>query len=198
MTQLKPDHLSDELLNEYLDDAVQPELRSAIDSHIGACASCRQRLGELQAVFVALKELPDFELERDLAPEITATVQPMGAPWWAGQMLVLFQVIVTLSLLVSLWSFFARSIKSVPVTSWMLPFNVTVASLESWITAQWAAWTVSGSVSMNRTLELFGSLSFPELPAITLWLTIIVMSSLWLIGNGLLLRGSDHQGNARG
>ena len=58
------DHLSDEILNEWLDEAVEPSARAAVEAHLAGCQDCAARLDTLRSLFVRLDTLPDLPPER--------------------------------------------------------------------------------------------------------------------------------------
>ena len=62
-------HLTDEQLNEYLDDETTE--RAQIELHLAECADCAARLAALQALFAEIESLPDINLSRPLAPHFT-------------------------------------------------------------------------------------------------------------------------------
>ena len=59
--------LTDEMLTDYLDDALDPVLKGACEVHITACDACRQRLG----VFMRL-------LRADFTPDEEAMVSAIS------------------------------------------------------------------------------------------------------------------------
>jgi len=59
-------------LSAYLDDAVTPSERSAVDAHLSGCADCRTRLAELRATSTLIRALPELRPSRRLAPRIAA------------------------------------------------------------------------------------------------------------------------------
>jgi anti-sigma factor RsiW len=63
-------------LSAYLDEALGPADRAAIDAHLDTCASCRARLGELRATVSLIGALPDLAPTRRLTPRVAP------APAW--------------------------------------------------------------------------------------------------------------------
>lgn len=70
------DHLDDARLNEYLDGALAPAARAALDAHLAACPDCAARLTQYRALFADLDALPDAPLARDLSATVTARLRP--------------------------------------------------------------------------------------------------------------------------
>ena len=58
-------HLTDEQLNEYLDN--ETANRAEIETHLDSCDECAARLSTLQTLFADLDSLPEVTLSRDLA-----------------------------------------------------------------------------------------------------------------------------------
>ena len=69
-------HLSDEILNEYLDDALPPDTRAEVESHLRDCADCELRLDRLADLFFELSALPEAGLTRDLSADVVRTLTP--------------------------------------------------------------------------------------------------------------------------
>ena len=62
-------------LSDYLDDAVTPEEKTAIEKHIPTCAECRQALAELGATRRHVQSLPEVEPPPWLTSKIMAQVR---------------------------------------------------------------------------------------------------------------------------
>jgi len=70
------EHLSEETLNEMLDEALTAETLAAAQAHLEHCSDCRARLAELQALSVQLAALAPAPLQRDLAAAVLAQIKP--------------------------------------------------------------------------------------------------------------------------
>jgi anti-sigma factor RsiW len=83
MTPIHPDGVT---LNDYVDDALPPQERTAVDTHLATCASCREIIAGLRSVIAAASSLKPVDppnrawtrIERELR------IRPVGtrAPWW--------------------------------------------------------------------------------------------------------------------
>ena len=62
-------------LSDYLDDAVTPEEKAAIEKHVTTCAECRQALAELAATRRHVQSLPEVEPPPWLTGKIMAQVR---------------------------------------------------------------------------------------------------------------------------
>ena len=174
-------HLSDEILNEYLDDALPPDARAEVESHLRDCADCELRFDQLADLFFELSALPEADLTRDLSADVVRTLTPQPLPrllkWTA-----LLQVAATLTALVAslplLQTMFAMDIPAIALPSLLdltLRFDQTVTEMQTLFTQyQW---------QMPR-------LSF-EISSLYITVAVFSVTLLWLVGNGLLLRKSN-------
>jgi predicted anti-sigma-YlaC factor YlaD len=63
-------HLTDEILNEFIDDVIDADARRLVESHLKTCPACRIVLEKLRHVATALKALPEEPLIHDLTPVV--------------------------------------------------------------------------------------------------------------------------------
>lgn len=64
-------------LDDHLDGALPPAVRSSVEEHLDGCPGCRRELGELRSLAAAARELaPEVPPDRDLWPEIEARLAP--------------------------------------------------------------------------------------------------------------------------
>ena len=168
------DHLTEVQLNEYLDEASTE--RAQIESHLSSCGECAARLTTLQNLFAEIESLPELALTRSLAAPFTRTSSlPTQLPTW-------LPLTVTLQAVVALVSF----IVAAPFVIQLLP-NIETPSLSSvfiQLQTQWTSWLDMLSQFQVPTIPTF---SF-ELSSLYLMTSLVVVSMLWLVGNGLLLR----------
>lgn len=115
------EHLEEEILNEYLDDALDGERRRAVETHLARCSTCRARLQSLQRLFAELENLKIEEMERDVTPLVLSRLPPrrLSLGWrlvlavQAGILLAL--IILAIGLLTGTippqlcWSFFSTA-----------------------------------------------------------------------------------------
>ncbi|MFH1468315.1 MAG: zf-HC2 domain-containing protein [Pseudomonadota bacterium] len=74
------------LLDDYVDEALTPAERAALQAHLAACPACRAELAALHALLAEAAALPaGIEPPRDLWAGIAAQIQPTAArrPWYA-------------------------------------------------------------------------------------------------------------------
>ncbi len=167
-------HLTDEQLNEYLDNETNE--REQIELHLFSCGECAMRLAALQKLFAEIESLPELPLTRDIARFVAAGQWNLRLPHWL-RLTVFAQAALALIAL----------ILSIPFITTYIP-QIDVASLISplfEIQSLWNAWLDSLSTLQLPTI--------PELPLPILEMSslLILLASafvLWIVGNGILLR----------
>ena len=195
MTDRLIPHLSDELLNEYLDAALAPSARSTAAAHLAACPACAERLSSLSVVFSELAKLPPAPLRRDLRAGVMAAVRaqrptalrPLADPKRRPVQLVFgLQLLAAFALLAFAWPFL------VPLAGLQRIFapglfdglaaGLTGARLPS--ANLWPA--VQGWLAGLGTQS---ALLFAIVPSpLVVGLVLLAAGLLWLLGNALLLR----------
>ena len=161
-------HLTEELLNEYLDNALAPAARTDAEVHLATCVACRDELESLRSLFAEIESLPNVPLERDLTSAVMAQIgikvavpRPLG---WA----LIVQGLAALVMLASLWPLLDLSALQLPLASLTWPTLPPLPDFSS----------IFALPSFSLQLDP---------PALLLALTLISACLLWLVGNGLLL-----------
>ena len=168
-------HLTDEQLNEYLDHEAADSAGIAL--HLSTCEDCSARLAALQDLFSEIESLPDVELSRDVVPGLNL---PVELPRSLRLTVTLQAALAAVAILVAapfLMQFLSPYVSGISGTS----FAELLLQLQS----QWIVW-----------LDMLSTFQFPAIPEIHvvelsslfMILTVIGVSLLWLVGNGLLLR----------
>ncbi len=168
-------HLTDEQLNEYLDEATTE--RAVIESHLDSCDECVARLSTLQNLFTELDSLPELELTRDLAAPFTLRPSlPAQLPKFLT-LTAFLQAAVALAVLII----------AIPFVSSLLPQiePPSFTNLFFQIQSQWTAWLDQLS---TFNLPTFQPINLPTFEMSSLLFTLAGVSVLWILGNGLLLR----------
>lgn len=179
-------HLTDEQLNEYLDNASTE--RAFIESHLDSCDECAARLSTLQTLFADLDSLPEVTLSRDLSaaslwdaarfrPRPSLTVPQL--PTW----LTLTASLQAAAALVAL-------IVAIPFFSIMLP-KVEMPSFTTWLFEIQSLWTSWLDAISTLQMPTFQPSSIPTLEMSTLFIALAIVSIFWIFGNGLLLRNQN-------
>jgi anti-sigma factor RsiW len=73
-------------LSLYLDDALAPQERRAIEAHLAVCEQCRARLGELRSVARLVASLPERAPQRSLLPRRSALPGWLVPARWASSL----------------------------------------------------------------------------------------------------------------
>jgi hypothetical protein len=174
-------HLSDELLNEYLDKALEAHSRTRADLHLSSCADCAERLAALRALFAEIESLPEAALSRDLAGPVIQRLSSRNVlPSWLRLTVglqtaaALIALLVAAPFVIEFASTWLPTLQPPSLGEVFIPFQ-----------SQWTSWL--------DILSQFQLPSPPELPmfdvsSLVVTLTLAGVSTLWLVGNGLLLR----------
>ena len=177
-------HLTDEQLNEYLDQ--ETDVRDQIELHLSSCADCAARLHALQELFFEIESLPDVAISPAFASRLASSLSPASQIPRFLRLTVALQaalaVVVFIIAAPLMMQFLSPYLSGIPASSFVDIFM----QLQS----QWDVW-----------LDLLSTFQFPaipELPVIELsrlfiLFTVIGVSLLWLIGNVLLLRNQIHK-----
>ena len=172
-------HLTDEQLNEYLDHEASDRVQ--IELHVASCKDCSARLSALQDLFSEIESLPELELSPDFAVGfISSPNQPVPLPRSLTLTATLQAALAVLGTIAA--APFVMQFISSYVPNLSTPSLVDVfMQLQN----QWTVWLDALSTLPTPTI--------PEIPAINVsslfvMSTIIGVSLLWLVGNGLLLR----------
>lgn len=165
-------HLTEETLNEYLDNTLAPSARVAVEAHIALCADCTAEVAALRSLFAAIELLPEVPLQRDLTPDVLAGIpavrvsasslpRPMR---WAlfAQALV---VVVSLALV---WPLLDLSALQMPIV--FPDWSVLARFVGSWIA--WLAAFTLPDFTNSFSLHL-------DPPALLLTLTFVSACLLW-------------------
>ena len=175
------DHLTDNQLNEILD--ASPVTSSPVTHHLEDCPDCRARLEDLRVIFLALESLPEVKLPRDLTAAILAQIKPA----WGG---MAFRPTTWK------WIFAAQTFGALAIAAWLsssfeLPASFLTyqpPTLDS-LLASLFAFLSSFSFELPTFDVHLSTFNF-QLSTFNLTLLIVSAAALWVVGNGLLLRGT--------
>ena len=168
-------HLTDEVLNEYLDNETAE--RAQIESHLAICAECAARLTALQALFAELDSLPEVALSTNIAARFSSQGQLIPQlPRWLTLTATLQAALALIALILA-----------APFVMNLLPAVETPSFTEILIQLQ-SQWLMFFTTITNYQLPNLPQLPPLQIPTLTLFLALAGASLLWLVGNGLLLR----------
>jgi len=209
MTDASYDHLSDDVLNEYLDGALGADQRGAAGTHLAGCPACAARLAELRSLYVRLESMPDAPLARDLAPAVVRAVRQAssghrlpvtsrrGGAFW---LFFSLQVMAALALLAFAWPYLSAWWADAPWPdqwSWIADAGPAAARLKDLLARAPELLTISADSAdllarVWRWLETFRvaaeqGVVFDVAP-VELGLAVAAAGALWVVGNAVLLR----------
>lgn len=173
-------HISDDLIFEYLDHALPAERHTKIHAHLDGCSTCQQRLSEFSSLFDTLENLPDQLLEHDLSPAVLTAIKKepgFSAIWW---WLLVIQGALSLGLI----GFIAPSIRF-PLNGEIPVFEI-MTRLISWINE----WMINLSSFQQRIVQILtpGVPISLKISTQSMILLLLLASITWVIGNSILLR----------
>jgi len=178
-------HLTDELLNEYLDNELAPDGRTQVEKHLAECVDCAARLAAFQALFTELDSLPEVTLSKSLVARITLPSSLPAALPRSLRLTVTLQAALAIIAIVFAAPFVMEFVSPYIVAVQMPSFTEIFFQGQS----QWLAWL--------DTISQFQTPTMPEIPVVemsslVIALTLAGISMLWLVGNGLLLRNQKN------
>lgn len=186
-------HLTDDLLNEYLDAALAAEERARAEQHLALCPECAARLDAMRTLFSTLEALPAIPLTRDVVGEVLARLAP-PAPILrpAFNWVFALQGLVALVLLALAAPFVVGNLAPAELTALSLPVTQFTMDLLAGLQAQWqsliSTFTLVGAQSLVGARALTAPLT--EAPIMLLGAVAAGLVLLWLLGNGVLLRST--------
>ena len=168
-------HLTDEQLNEYLDN--ETSNRTQIESHLDSCADCAARFTALKTLFAELDSLPELELTHDIAARFSPSPSLPANLWRWLTLTATLQAALAL----------IATIIAAPFVSTLMP-AINAPSLTDVFLQLQSQWLVFINAITNYRLPTLPQLPLLEISSLILTLTFAGVSMLWLVGNGLLLR----------
>ncbi len=178
------EHLTDDLLNEYLDHALDEQSNAIAQAHLSNCRECRLRLANLQSLFAALASLPESSLGRDLSASILGSIEkPNASPRYLRLAVVLQVVLSGLGLIFAAPFLIRVSVPILPAMDFNSFAGMFIRTQRSWF----AVW---------RDLSQLELPALPDLPAFelsnaALFSILAGVLILWLAGNTLLLKRQE-------
>lgn len=203
-------HLSAERLDAYVEEALDGRERAGVETHLAACARCRDEVAELRSLFVALSELPRFAPSVGFSDQVMAGVrvrQPVFAgasEWlerlapqttrgWAAAAAVLALPVLGATLLVA-WIMAQPGVT--PQGLWTLGTTFTGEALSSgwhWAWARFAETAVAGY--LVRAAALLDSVGRGEIGLALVMFATLTASSIYVLYQNLFrpeVRRTEH------
>lgn len=179
-------HLSDELLNEYLDADLTADARADIDRHLAGCPDCASRLEALRVLFGEIESLPETALSRDLAAPVMRVLRQaqddtLTVPRW-----------LRLTTVLEAAGALAALVLAAPLVG-----DVLASSAPRWALPSWTKIAVQLQGQWTLLWLSIPKFALPAIPRPSLDISGVALASVacvllifWLAGNGLLLRRS--------
>lgn len=174
-------HLTDTLLDLYVDDALPAAERAPIEAHLADCAACRAEVAALRALHAALATLEPLPMPVDLTPRVLAQVAAPVAPPRLVEWLLAVQIAAVLALVVwagpllaGAWRAWGRALPTLERAQAALLWQGLLASMHAeWQRlAAWGEWLAP----------------LPALLSASQWAGLLAAAALlWLLGNRWLL-----------
>jgi anti-sigma factor RsiW len=192
------EHLSEAILNMYLDGELSAGERERVEAHLAACEVCQAEVTALQRLFATLEELELAPaLAPDLAPGVLAHIHPRRRllelrrpsphPLWLVPAL---QSVAALALLAWGWTRLAGYLALAVDFLSLGTLADAWAEVSGWMTAQWATLSAWPSATWAEVQEwaarvsAFSDLHLSLTQLVALGAALVV---LWLVGNVVLL-----------
>ena len=96
-------HLTDDLLFDYLDDVLDSAEKAQVVAHLDNCPACTERMAETVALFGEIEALPDVPLTRDLSAEIVERISAETELSTATRSFAVAQLAISIVALVFAW-----------------------------------------------------------------------------------------------
>ena len=185
-------HLTDELLNEYLDGELSSEACVDVQQHLDDCSDCAMRMRDWSLLFAEIEQLPDLEQVMDFVPGVLAKLTDHGSRRSGTFWLMVGQSTLALLMMVYGWLQLSVYLPIERIQSWFaFPLQALDGLIDNLFVAlrdaisQFLAWSPSSS-------DLIATV--PQIPiGGTLYIYLgIMLIMLWIIGNHYLLRVNGH------
>ena len=172
-------HLTDELLNEYLDHEL-PD-RALVKEHLALCADCAARLAALQSLFAELESLPEAMLSKSLAARFTRTSNLSAVLPRSLRLTVILQAAAAVVAFAFAAPFVTEFVAPVLATLQFPSFTEVLIQIQT----QWITWL--------NALSQIQLPSMPELPvlgisSLSASLMLFATFVLWFFGNRMFIK----------
>jgi anti-sigma factor RsiW len=195
-------HLSDETLNEYLDGALSPQAMARADMHLSSCETCARRLSRTSALFATLEGLPEVPLQRNLAPQVVATLRSRSSlgqvqrrkPSWRFGLALAAESAGSLALLGFVLPEVLSRLAPIPVPDFAGSLGY---ALEEAIVFSSALIATPDPLGLEALASSLNAPMIPWASATSLMVLLAGATLVWLLGNGILLRSGPLSANRR-
>ncbi len=181
-------HLDDDTLNACLDLALDSAKRAEAEAHLATCPQCAARLASMRSVFAALEALPEAGLTRDLSVGVVNAIRAktVARPALTPAIRVVFvaQALLALVVVAVALPFGMQFVET------LSDFDLPITTITSLIPNFQFAFTLPSPEALIPTNLFALPTQLPVIEFSTLAMTICLalVTLLWFVGNGLLLR----------
>ena len=171
-------HLTDDLFNEYLDNALMQSQKNVIEDHLRICADCSRQLNDRRALFSQIESLPEVKLAGDFSKAVVAAAN--GRITFAPLLWLVFTAQAVVAFVV-VGSLVTPLIQQTVDATIILTQNIETLAVE------WANWISATHSVLEQTLRTVTQPLPLEAPLLMIALFVTALSLLWITGNGLLI-----------
>ncbi len=188
MSNQSDGHITDEVLQVYLDGELQAEEQSEIETHLIDCKECVSRLAKWRSLFTEIERLPDLDQVIDFEPVVLAQLSKAHTQPTRGFLFVLAQAALAITLLAYVWQQISSllpmgqlsSLLSLPIQTLRDMSSHLVQGLQD-VLNQFISWSPSAGNLIGRIPQISSGNS------LLLYLGGLAVM-LWITGNLYLLR----------
>ena len=189
----KSSHLKNELLQAFLDQALEADDLQKTQIHLETCPACQEELKCLERLTIRLENLPEISLGKDFSGTVLNQLQEnKKISRNLGWTLVIEAMVAAVVLGLLIPSFQAAT--WVPrILNTQLEIKVSINIFLAQLASNWLVWWAGLRLDITqifRSLITPGQLSFGVFSP---WILILAAGSLALLANYILLRRTFHQ-----
>ncbi len=85
--------IAEQLLNDYIDGTLAPDLVASVEDHLASCQLCASRLAEMHSVISFIESLPPLDTQRDFTLQVMAQISVLEEPAPAAPSFSLIQIL---------------------------------------------------------------------------------------------------------
>jgi predicted anti-sigma-YlaC factor YlaD len=184
MTEKDSRHLSQEVLELYLDGELDPAVLRAVKTHLDDCVECQREFRTMQSLFQAIESIPEEPFEHDLSQKVIASLRSQRSIPQPILWLALVEIAAVFGILVFSW----------PLTQYTARLSLILNTLEILsvtrlipIITEFRSDLIGFLGQVPLGVEIPTTVSGLVLPVFA-W-TVIILSGVvvWFAMNGLLL-----------
>ena len=190
------EHIELEQLQAFIDQELDADEKKSVALHLAECAVCTREHERLRELFQEIESLPIVELDRDLSPAVLEAIRSKKISSLTMRMIPLLQAVSGVTLFWLLWPV---------IQSGLLRVSASLSQWTIWVWIHQEAFSIQNGLVesvfwvrgwMESVFASFVS-HVPQWPISAWWLVMGCVFSLWVLGNGFLLRNIEKRMNRR-